>query len=68
MKLEQPSNVYNLQKEIERNRRIEASDRGNHKRNADVEIGDGRLIIKSPNGTRYKILVDNSGNLSASTL
>tara|TARA_B100001094_G_scaffold43950_1_gene38755 strand:- start:1067 stop:3031 length:1965 start_codon:yes stop_codon:yes gene_type:complete len=36
----------------------------------DIEVeddGDG-LIIKSPNGTRYRITVDNSGNLSTSAV
>jgi len=47
---------------------IEQADQLNHKKNQDIEVGDGRLILKSPNGTRYKIEVDNSGNLSASAL
>ena len=47
---------------------IAMADQMNHKKNQDVEVGDGRLIMKSPNGTRYEILVDNSGNLSASTV
>ena len=47
---------------------IEMADQMNHKKNQDVEVGDGRLNMKSPNGTRYEILVDNSGNLSASTV
>ena len=47
---------------------IEQADYLNHKRNQDVEVGDGRVILKSPNGTRYKIAVDNSGNLTASAI
>ena len=47
---------------------IERADSENFKRRQDVEIGDARLILKSPNGTRYSITVDNSGNLSASSL
>lgn len=47
---------------------IEQADQLNHKKNQDIEVGDGRVILKSPNGTRYKIAVDNSGNLSASTV
>lgn len=47
---------------------IEQADQLNHKKNQDIEVGDGRVILKSPNGTRYKIEVDNSGNLSASTV
>ena len=29
---------------------------------------DIRLILKSPNGTRYNITVDNSGNITASSI
>jgi len=47
---------------------IEQADQLNHKRNQDVEVGDARLILKSPNGTRYSITVDNSGNLRATAL
>ena len=47
---------------------LQQEDNLNFKRNQDVEGGDGRVILKSPNGTRYKIAVDNSGNLSASTV
>ena len=36
--------------------------------NEDVEVGDARLILKSPNGTRYSITVDNSGNLGATAI
>ena len=28
-----------------------------------LEIGNGGLILTSPNGTRYRLTVDNSGNL-----
>ena len=40
----------------------------NHKRLRDVEISPGRLIIQSPDGTRWSIEVDNSGNVSATSL
>jgi len=47
---------------------IERADAENHKRNRDVEVSPGRLIIKSPNGTRWSIEVSNSGVISASSL
>lgn len=36
----------------------------------DIEIDDAAsgLILRSPNGTRYRITVDNAGNLSTSTV
>ena len=46
----------------------EQADGLNHKKNQDVEVGAARLILKSPNGTRYSITVDNSGNLGATAL
>ncbi len=38
-----------------------------YQKGSDVELNsDQRLIIVSPNGTRYQIQTDNSGNLSTS--
>lgn len=40
-----------------------------YQKGSDVELNsDQRLIIVSPNGTRYKIEVDNSGNLSTTVV
>jgi len=40
-----------------------------YQKNQDVELNaDQRLIIASPNGTRYQIETDNSGNLSTSVV
>jgi hypothetical protein len=40
-----------------------------YQKGSDVELNaDQRLIIVSPNGTRYEIVVDNSGVLSASAI
>ena len=40
-----------------------------YQKGSDVELNsDQRLIIVSPNGTRYEIMVDNSGNLSTSVV
>lgn len=43
---------------------IERMDAMNHKRNQDIELGDTALIITSPNGTRYKLIVSDAGVLS----
>ena len=50
------------------NLQISLADNLNHKKNQDIEVGDGRIIMKSANGTRYKLVVSNSGTLTASTL
>ena len=66
MILQPPSQNYDPTFEIERNRELESQDALNRKKQQDVEIAkDERLILSSPNGTRYKISVDNSGVLSA---
>ena len=49
-------------------RQVEQADRMNYKRDRDLEIGQNRLILTSPNGSRYVITVDNAGVLSATPL
>ena len=34
----------------------------------DIEVGDARLVLTSPDGTRYEVGVDNSGNITASPI
>lgn len=65
MKLVPPPNSYNRATEVERNRQIEQADKQNHKKGRDVEIGSGRLIISSPNGSRFRVTVADDGTLSA---
>jgi hypothetical protein len=60
--------VYNAIDTNKMNLLIEQADGLNHKKNQDIEVGAARLILKSPNGTRYSITVDNSGNLGATAL
>lgn len=43
---------------------LERMDSNNYKRNQDLEIGENRIILMSPNGTRYALVVDNAGLLS----
>lgn len=44
---------------------LEQEDTRNRKKGADVEIVNERLILHSPNGTRYKITVSDLGALAA---
>lgn len=62
------SPAYSASAENERNRVIEQADYLNHKRNSDVEIGEGRLILTAPNGGRYNITVSNAGALVVTSL
>lgn len=44
---------------------LEQEDGRNRKKGADLEIVNERLILHSPNGTRYKVVVSDLGALSA---
>ena len=65
MILPNASNAYDQSVESQRNLLIEQADDMNRKKNQDIELRNDRLILQSPDGTRYKLSVDNSGNLSA---
>lgn len=49
-------------------RQVMLADRMNYKRDRDVELVDNRLILSSPNGTRFVVSVDDLGVLSATAL
>jgi hypothetical protein len=64
MKLPRPPSDYSVPYESQRNLLIELDTQSNLKSNRDIEVGGGRLILTSPDGTRYALSVNNSGNLS----
>ena len=68
MRLRQPRQAYSRDVAVDINGQIERADRENHKRNRDIEVGVGRLILTSPDGTRYSVTVDNAGNLATTAL
>ncbi len=68
MKLPTPAGQYTPRMETERNRQIEAADQQNRKQGRDVDVGNARLILKSPDGTRWVVSVDNTGTISAAAL
>ena len=68
MNLPSAPQIYNPVYQSNINREIALADYANQKKNATVEVGAGRLVLQSPNGTRYEVKVDNSGNLSTSTV
>ena len=47
---------------------MERADAENYKSNQDIELRQNRLILRSPNGTRYEVTVDNTGTLSATAI
>jgi len=68
MRLPLPMQEYSSSIAQQTNNTLELEDKKNFKKDTDININDGRLILKSPNGTRYNITVDNLGNITASTI
>ena len=68
LKLPHPADIYNPIAEAQRAFLLEREDRFNRKTNTDVEVGSSRLILTSPNGTRYSIRVSNLGIISATAI
>tara|TARA_R110000803_G_scaffold19620_3_gene51251 strand:- start:331 stop:537 length:207 start_codon:yes stop_codon:yes gene_type:complete len=68
MKLPSTAAQYSATLQQQTNFLIEQEDRRNFKKDTDMNINDGRLILKAPNGTRYKLTVDNSGNLGTTAI
>jgi len=59
---------YDFVQENQRNNLIEQADNLNRKKNQDVELRGERLILQSPDGTRFNITVANDGTISATSL
>lgn len=68
MKLPSAAQEYDLRDQAQLRNLLERADVQNRKQGQDVEIRGARLILTSPNGTRYSVTVDNSGNLSTTAL
>lgn len=68
MKLPSATQQYDLRDQAQLRNLIERADVQNRKQGQDVEIRGARLVLTSPNGTRYSVTVDNSGNLSTTAL
>ena len=68
MKVPPPPQTYTPVMEAQRNFLLENADRQNRKINVDVEIASSKLILTSPNGSRYSVVVSNAGALSATAL
>lgn len=69
MRLPTAPAAYDTRFEAQRNLTLEQADLQNRKKNQDLEIaGAERLILSSPNGTRYSITVTNAGVLQATAI
>jgi hypothetical protein len=65
MKLPASRPVYTQTDDQTARSMLERADGENHKRNVDIEVSPGRLIIKSADGTRWDVHVDNNGQVRA---
>jgi hypothetical protein len=68
MRLPDATGEYSQQREQQKNLLLEQADTLNVKKFQDIEMGDAKLVLKSPNGSRFSVTVDNSGNLSATSI
>lgn len=68
MKLPRPAHTYDIRDQAESRSATERAIDTTHKRGEDVEVSPGRLIIKSPNGTRWSVTVSNAGVVGATAL
>ena len=68
MSLPNPPLVYDQRDQAAMRALIERWMTGTHRRGDDIEVSPGRLIIKSPNGTRWSIVVSNAGAISATAI
>ena len=64
MKLPRPSAAYSPRDLTEIARQVELADKMNYKRDRDLEIGQNTIILTSPNGSRFAVVVSNAGALS----
>ena len=67
MKLPRSSDKYDPRDQDATRALLEREDLINFKRNQDVEIRT-RLILASPNGTRYQVTVSNAGAIVVTAL
>lgn len=69
MNLPSAPDKYDQRNESAMRETLKLTDQKNRKRQADLEIaGKERLILSSPDGTRFSITVDNAGTLAATAL
>ena len=69
LNLLRPGKEYNQKDEEDRNLSLETADKANFKKFEDVDLSNNeRLILISPDGTRYEVKVANGGTLSTSSV
>lgn len=66
MRLPDQPNTYDQWIERQRSLALEQADSLNRKKNQDIEVGGERIILQSPSGTRFKLVVNDLGVVTAS--
>lgn len=64
LNLPPPSEEYDASRERQRDLLLEQADRENRKRGQDIETDEETVILRSPDGARWKLVVANNGVLS----
>lgn len=64
LNLPAPQPRYDLTQMTSWKRQLEQADQANFKKDSDCWVGNGRVILKAPNGNYYAITVSNTGVLS----
>jgi hypothetical protein len=68
MRLPDQPKTYDQFVERQRSLSLEQADSLNRKKNQDIEVGDERIILQSPSGTRFKLVVNDLGVVTASAV
>lgn len=68
MNLARATAIYDPQDQDRLRTDLEQADEQNLKRGRDIEMGSARIILASPNGLRWAIVVSNTGVVSAVAL
>lgn len=68
MELPQPSPKYDPQNEAQTRRALSDADDINQKKNQDFVVKTNKLILVSPNGTKYSGTISNLGVLTWTAL
>ena len=65
MRLPTPPEQYSPLHQSDTQRQVEIADGQNYKKDQDAFFNKNRIILTAPNGTKYALLVSNTGALSA---
>lgn len=68
LNLPPPPVKYDRNEAAQMRRALMDEDRKNFKRGGDLEIANGRVVIRSPDGNRWYLTVSNAGVVGATAL